>query len=83
MEAALQNLNEEWPECREKASPYRMDAKFTEIYELIFYNNTMVETELNALQQLIEKKYQEKTGASSLNAGGDTRSAYLRQASAV
>lgn len=47
-----------------KAETPRTDATFTEIYEAIFYNRSLVKSELGVLQQLIQKKLMQKAAVS-------------------
>lgn len=56
MEAALKKRSTGWKDIRKDCEAPRTDATFTEIYELIYQNQTMVRSELGVLLQLIQKK---------------------------
>lgn len=58
MNAAMENCNPAWNQLNRDPSP-RADAAFTEIYELIFYNRTMVKSELEVLLHLLRQKLRE------------------------
>jgi len=58
MDAAMENCNPGWNQLKRDQSS-RTDAAFTEIYELIFYNRTMVKSELEVLLHLIRQKLRE------------------------
>ena len=59
MEAVLEE-QADWDGAEKHVVPPRIDASFTEVYELIFHNKTMVRSELDVLLQLLEKKLMEK-----------------------
>lgn len=58
----------------------RRDAPFSEIYELIFYNQSLVRSELEILQLLIQKKLKQGTIAEPDRDYGQAHQAYKRQA---
>lgn len=71
MDAALKKCDRGWKNVENQSDLPRTDATFTEIYELIFYNQTMVRSELAVLLQLIQRKLMEKIGATSACTDGD------------
>lgn len=60
MEAAVRNSDIDGNHIQEEKVAPRSEATFTEIYELILNNRSLVTSELNALQQLIQKKLRGK-----------------------
>lgn len=71
MNAPHSKCDTAWKYIEKEVDVPRTDATFTEIYELIFYNRTMVRSELAALLQIIQKKLMETAEASSALTGGD------------
>lgn len=65
MDAALIKCDTDWKQIETEGEAPRKSATFTEIYELIFYNQTMMPSELGVLLQLIRKKLMEKAGETS------------------
>jgi hypothetical protein len=62
MEAALEVFDEKWKDIEEKEGSARKSTTFTDIYELISHNKTMVRSEWAVLLKLVQKKYMECTG---------------------
>lgn len=62
MDAAAENYEVDREYTQEKSCAPRGDAPFTEIYELILYNQSLVKSELGVLQDLIQKKLIQEAG---------------------
>ena len=60
--------------------PPRTDASFTEIYELIFYNDSLVRPELEVLKRLIQNKLKTDSSGTSTKHGHPEDSVYNKQA---
>lgn len=71
MNTALNKCDAVWKQVGKECDVPRTDATFTEIYELVFYNKVMVQSELGVLLQLIQKKLMETAGKTSACTGRD------------
>lgn len=56
MDTAVENYDVDRKRAEKEGDAPRTDAAFTEIYELILYNQTMVKSEWEILLQLVQKK---------------------------
>ncbi len=78
--SAVLNNDGEYRDVIKEGYTHRFDASFTEVYELIFYNKTMVHSEWEVLLKLVQKKIAEKVPTASVAAESDTIAVYSTQA---
>ena len=84
MEAFLKDLDLNELHAGSKGASIQMNTSFTEIFDLIFHNKTMVRSELAVLIQLIQNKYNKLEASSKTpsSVNDNAHKACDRQASA-